>query len=35
MKLRSQPSDHPLRPAGYRLLDDFWRSQGYVKHPEL
>ncbi len=27
--------DHPLRPAGYRPLDDFWRSQGYVKHPEL
>jgi GNAT superfamily N-acetyltransferase len=30
-----RPADHPLRPAGYRPLDDFWRSQGYVKHPEL
>ena len=26
---------HPLRPQGYRPLDDFWCSQGYVKHPEL
>ncbi len=26
---------HPLRPAGYRLLDDFWISQGYSKRPEL
>ncbi|WP_395715906.1 GNAT family N-acetyltransferase [Prosthecobacter sp.] len=30
-----RPTDHPLRPAGYRPLDDFWRSQGYTKHPEL
>ncbi|MEZ5387291.1 MAG: GNAT family N-acetyltransferase [Prosthecobacter sp.] len=30
-----RPSEHPLRPAGYRPLDEFWRSQGYVKHPEL
>jgi len=30
-----RPADHPLRPAGYRTLDDFWRSQGYTKHPEL
>ncbi|MDB6003099.1 MAG: family N-acetyltransferase [Prosthecobacter sp.] len=30
-----RPADHPLRPQGYRVLDDFWRSQGYVKHPEL
>jgi GNAT superfamily N-acetyltransferase len=30
-----RPADHPLRPAGYRPLDDFWRSQGYTKHPEL
>jgi GNAT superfamily N-acetyltransferase len=27
--------DHPLRPTSYRPLDDFWRSQGYTKHPEL
>jgi GNAT superfamily N-acetyltransferase len=30
-----RPSDHPLRPAGYRPLDPFWQSQGYTKHPEL
>ncbi|WP_038168829.1 GNAT family N-acetyltransferase [Verrucomicrobium sp. BvORR106] len=28
-------ADHPLRPPGYRVLDDFWVSQGYQKHPEL
>lgn len=28
-------ADHPLRPPGYRVLDDFWMSQGYQKHPEL
>jgi hypothetical protein len=27
--------EHPLRPVGYRPLDDFWQSQGYTKHPEL
>jgi len=26
---------HPLRPEGYRPLDEFWCSQGYVKRPEL
>jgi GNAT superfamily N-acetyltransferase len=30
-----RPADHPLRPAAYRPLDDFWRGQGYTKHPEL
>lgn len=30
-----RPDDHPLRPASHRPLDDFWRSQGYTKHPEL
>ena len=30
-----RPAAHPLRPAGYRPLDEFWRSQGYAKHPEL
>lgn len=30
-----RPADHPLRPAGYRPLDEFWRAQGYTKHPEL
>ncbi len=27
--------DHPLRPAGYRPLDEFWISQGYARRPEL
>ncbi len=30
-----RPADHRLRPQGYRVLDEFWCSQGYVKHPEL
>ncbi len=30
-----RPVDHPLRPAGYRPLDDFWKMQGYTKHPEM
>lgn len=30
-----RPDDHPLRSASHRPLDDFWRSQGYTKHPEL
>ena len=30
-----RPAEHVLRPQGYRPLDDFWRSQGYVKRPEL
>ena len=30
-----RPSGHALRPEGYRELDDFWSSQGYVRHPEL
>ncbi len=25
----------PLKPSGYRPLDDFWVAQGYTKHPEL
>lgn len=24
-----RPDDHPLKPAGYRPLDGFWRSRGY------
>ncbi|MTH77836.1 GNAT family N-acetyltransferase [Paracoccus aestuariivivens] len=24
-----RPTDHPLRPADYRPLDDFWRKRGY------
>ena len=30
-----RPDDHPLRPADYQPLDRLWKSQGYVKHPEL
>ena len=26
-----RPDDHPLRPAGYRSLDDFWMKRGYRK----
>ena len=26
-----RPDDHPLRPAGYRPLDDFWMGRGYRK----
>lgn len=24
-----RPTDHPMRPADYRPLDDFWRKRGY------
>jgi len=27
--------DHPLRPADYQPLDRLWKSQGFMKHPEL
>jgi GNAT superfamily N-acetyltransferase len=30
-----RPDAHPLRPAGYRPLDAFWQSRGYVKQPGL
>lgn len=30
-----RPTDHPLRPAGYRPLDDFWTKRGYRRTPEL
>lgn len=30
-----RPTDHPLRPAGYRPLDGFWQARGYHKVPEL
>jgi len=30
-----RPTDHPLRPAGYRPLDGFWQKQGYEKQKEL
>ena len=28
-----RPADHPLRPAGYRALDGFWRKRGYAPLP--
>jgi len=30
-----RPANHPQRPAGYRVLDEFWHNQGYTKHPEM
>ena len=30
-----RPADHPQRPAGYRPLDGFWQSRGYVKRQDL
>jgi GNAT superfamily N-acetyltransferase len=30
-----RPADHPLRPSGYRPLDDFWMKRGYKKAPSL
>ncbi|WP_428928771.1 GNAT family N-acetyltransferase [Marinibacterium sp. SX1] len=28
-----RPADHPLRPAGARALDPFWRGRGYAPVP--
>ncbi len=28
-----RPSDHPMRPATYRPLDEFWRARGYNPMP--
>jgi GNAT superfamily N-acetyltransferase len=30
-----RPSVHPLRPADYEPLDDFWHKRGYKKVPAL
>ncbi|MGF1534295.1 MAG: GNAT family N-acetyltransferase [Bernardetiaceae bacterium] len=30
-----RPSDHPLRPVGYRGLDVFWERLGFTKRPDL
>lgn len=30
-----RPAEHPLRPADYVPLDEFWGRRGYRKHPEL
>lgn len=31
----TRPADHPLRPAGYRPLDGFWRKRGYAPLPSV
>lgn len=28
-----RPQDHPLKPARYRPLDDFWNRRGYARVP--
>lgn len=30
-----RPVEHPLRPPGYRSLDEFWETMGYRKVPDL
>jgi GNAT superfamily N-acetyltransferase len=30
-----RPENHPLRPAGYRPLDGFWKALGYAKQAGL
>ena len=30
-----RPDDHPLRPAGARALQAFWRHRGFVPRPDL
>lgn len=30
-----RPADHPLKPANYRPLDDFWHKRGYHKDSQL
>lgn len=30
-----RPTNHPLKPAGYRPLDTFWQKRGYSKATEL
>lgn len=30
-----RPKDHPLRPADYMPLDDFWGKRGYEHRPDL
>lgn len=29
-----RPEDHPLKPAGYKPLDRFWKNRGYQIHPD-
>lgn len=30
-----RPEDHPLRPADYRPLDEFWQKRGYQRDSSL
>ncbi len=30
-----RPIDHPLKPAGYKPLHEFWRKRGYERRAEL
>jgi GNAT superfamily N-acetyltransferase len=30
-----RPDNDPKRPADYRPLASFWKSRGYIEHPEL
>lgn len=30
-----RPADHPLKPAGYRPLHEFWQKRGYAIRTEL
>ncbi len=30
-----RPDDHPLRPANFRPLEEFWKSRGYLKEPSF
>lgn len=29
-----RPKDHPLRPAGYKPLDQFWINRGFSRQPD-
>jgi len=30
-----RPADHPLRPEGYWVLNEFWQKRGYIREPGL
>ncbi|WP_409478547.1 GNAT family N-acetyltransferase [Pseudobdellovibrio sp. HCB154] len=30
-----RPVDHPLKPANYQPLDEFWQKRGYQRHSQL
>ena len=31
----SRPDNHPMRPAGYRPLDDLWKKHGFMPSPDV